>query len=117
LLALVCYALFSIAKHCHHVHQALSNNTTHHISILLPMSLSSYLQNAWVVCYSQHVTCFVATYMGAWACAIIVGAAAEVIEQAHQVIVIHATRCTPFYFYFYSADVLQSECGVRAFPG
>lgn len=115
--ALVCYALFSIAEHRHHARRALSNNTTHHVYILLPMSRSSHLQNAWVVRYGQQVTRFVATRVGAWARAIIVGAAVEVVEEAHRVVVIRAARCASFRFYFCGADVLQSERGVHAFPG
>ena len=89
----------------------------HSHSHSIHMSLPSHLQNAWVVRYGQHVTHFIATCVGAWVHTIIVRAAAEVIKHAHRVVVVHATRCAPFCFYFCSADVPQSEHGVHTFPG
>ena len=115
--ALVCHPLFSIAEHRHPAHQVLSNNTSHRNHILLPMSLSTHLQNTWVIRYGQHVAHFVATRVGAWARHIIVGAVAEVIEEAHQVVVIRTIRCAAFNFFFCGTDIPQSERGVCAFPG
>ena len=81
------------------------------------MSLSTHLQNTQVVRYGQHVARFVATRVGAWARHIIVGATAEVVEEAHRVVVVRAIRCAAFDSFFCSTDIPQSEHGVRAFPG
>ena len=81
------------------------------------MSLSTHLQNTWVVRYGQHVARFVATRVGAWARHIIVGAMVEVVEEAHRVVVVCTIRCAAFDFFFCSTDIPQSERSVHAFPG
>ena len=48
---------------------------------------------------------------------IIVGAMAEVVEEAHRVVVICAIRCAAFDFFFCGTDIPQSERSVRTFPG
>jgi len=93
---------------------AAFRTTSHHLltppTMLVPTIFFFFLITFWIAAYIFE------THVGAWAHAIVVEAAVEVIEEvvklAHQVAVEGIARCAPppFFYFSLSADSPQGKC-------